>query len=55
MLLSLFRCKDTKKYLKMREINEEYPIPPIFFMEKYPIPLKIFIEKYTIPPKFYVC
>ena len=37
-MISLFQCKDTKKYLKMREINEEYSISPIFFRAKCPIP-----------------
>ena len=36
----------------MREINEEYPIPPKFFMAKYPIPPKFFMAKYPILPKF---
>ena len=39
-MISLFQCKDTKKYLKMREINEEYSISPKFFIAKYPIPPK---------------
>ena len=51
-MISLFQCKDTKKYLKMREINEEYSIPPIFFRAKCPIPPKFFKVKYPIPPKF---
>ena len=38
----------------MREINEEYSIPLIFFMEKYPIPPKKNKVKYPIPPKFYI-
>lgn len=53
-MISLFQCKDTKKYLKMREINEEYSIPPIFFRAKCQIPPNgvdgIRIEK--VPTRF---
>ena len=34
------RMRNILNQLKMREINEEYPIPPKFFMAKYPIPPK---------------
>ena len=46
------RLNTLRKCLKMREINEENPIPPKIFRVKYPIPPKIFKVKYPIPPKF---
>ena len=36
------RLNTLRKCLKMREINEENPIPPKIFRVKYPIPPKIF-------------
>ena len=48
------RLKTLRKYLKMREINEENPIPLIFFRAKCPIPPKKNKVKYPIPPKFYI-
>lgn len=47
------RLNTLRKCLKMREINEENPIPPKIFRVKYPIPPKIFKVKYPIPPKFF--
>lgn len=46
------RLKTLRKYLKMREINEENPIPLIFFRAKCPIPPKKNKVKCPIPPKF---